>query len=53
MPWRERRQMAVARLRCAWPWLLACIPVTLINPFGPRLYTGVYRVLSDPQQKSS
>ena len=49
MPWRERRQMAVARLRCAWPWLLACIPVTPINPFGPWLYAGVYRLLSDPQ----
>ncbi|MBZ5705967.1 MAG: hypothetical protein LAN63_11475 [Acidobacteriia bacterium] len=39
--WRERRHAAAERLRRAWPWLVATIGATLVNPWG----WGVYRAL--------
>jgi hypothetical protein len=51
MPWAARRRLAVARLRRAWPWLLACVRVTLVNPFGPWLYVAVYDQLTASQDK--
>jgi hypothetical protein len=41
--------MAMARLRRAWPWLLACLPATLLNPYGWGLYGAAFRQLSAPQ----
>ena len=34
----ERRRPALHRLRAAWPWLVAGVAATLINPWGPRIY---------------
>lgn len=34
----ERRQDVRLRLRRIWPWLAACFAVTLVNPWGPRIY---------------
>lgn len=33
-----KRSAAKERLRKAWPWLLASVFTTLLNPWGPRLY---------------
>jgi tetratricopeptide (TPR) repeat protein len=38
LPFAERRQAVVQRLRRAWPWLAACGAVTLVNPWGGRIY---------------
>lgn len=35
-----RRPAVVERLRRAWPWLLATFAVTLLNPWGPKLYAA-------------
>ncbi len=32
MVWREHRQRAIGNLRRAWPWFLATIAATLVNP---------------------
>jgi hypothetical protein len=40
-PFAERRKVAQARLRKAWPWLLATGIATFINPWGTRLYREV------------
>ncbi|MGP0099096.1 MAG: hypothetical protein ACLPHI_18805 [Terriglobales bacterium] len=34
----ERRQDVRLRLRRIWPWLVACFAVTLVNPWGPKIY---------------
>jgi tetratricopeptide (TPR) repeat protein len=36
----ESRGSALERLRRAWSWLAAAIAITLINPWGPRLYAA-------------
>jgi tetratricopeptide (TPR) repeat protein len=36
----ERRQAVLQRLRRVWPWLAACGAVTLMNPWGTRIYTA-------------
>ncbi len=41
MLWRERRQAAADRLRYAWPWLMAIVAATALNPWG----AGIYRAL--------
>ncbi len=46
----ERGPVAVNRLRVAAPWLLATIGATLLNPWGPRNYIGMVRLL--PVQSS-
>lgn len=38
LPFAERRQAALLRLRRGWPWLTACAAATLANPWGPRIY---------------
>jgi tetratricopeptide (TPR) repeat protein len=38
-----RRAAARARLRAAAPWLLAAVPVTLLNRWGWGIYGAVYR----------
>ena len=41
LPFAERRDAAIERLRRAWPWLLLSVPATCVNPFGWRIYRGV------------
>jgi tetratricopeptide (TPR) repeat protein len=36
----ERREAVRLRLRRAWPWLAAGGAVTLVNPWGPRIYAA-------------
>jgi Tfp pilus assembly protein PilF len=36
----DRRPLALSRLRKALPWLAGSILVTLINPWGPRIYVA-------------
>ena len=38
----ERRQGALLRLRQAWPWLGACVAVTLGNPRGTGIYSDAF-----------
>jgi Flp pilus assembly protein TadD len=33
-----RREPAVRRLKQAWPWIVAGLGATLVNPFGARIY---------------
>ena len=40
---RDRRAAALTRLRQAAPWIIAAVPVTLINPWGLGLYEAVLR----------
>jgi tetratricopeptide (TPR) repeat protein len=40
---RERRAASIARLRKAAPWIIASVPVTVINPWGFGLYEAVLR----------
>ncbi len=40
---RERRVIVLARLRRAAPWLAAACVVTLLNPWGPRIYLAIIR----------
>jgi tetratricopeptide (TPR) repeat protein len=35
-----RRQAVLERLRRVWPWLVACAAVTLLNPWGARIYAA-------------
>lgn len=41
--WTERRTLALARLRLAWPWLAATVIATLVNPWGWRVFQIVAR----------
>jgi tetratricopeptide (TPR) repeat protein len=34
----QRRAASLQRLRTSWPWLLAGAGITLINPWGPKIY---------------
>ena len=43
MPFAGRRSAAVTRLRRTAPWLLATALVTLLNPWGLRLYVAIDR----------
>jgi tetratricopeptide (TPR) repeat protein len=36
----ERRDDVLRRLRTAWPWLAGTIAVTLLNPWGVKLYSA-------------
>jgi tetratricopeptide (TPR) repeat protein len=36
-------QQPVQRLRRAWPWILASVATTLLNPFGTRLFLTILR----------
>ena len=50
----ERRSATLKRLRSAWPWLAATCAVTLLNPWGVRIYDASF-VLSGlgPQQQGT
>jgi len=39
-PFADRRQAVLLRLRKVWPWLAACAAVTLVNPWGPKIYVA-------------
>ena len=43
MPFASRWSAAVARLRRSLPWLFATALVTLLNPWGPRIYVAITR----------
>ena len=43
LPFAARRAAARARLRRAAPWLAASVAVTLVNPWGPRIYLALVR----------
>ena len=43
LPFRERKPLAVGRLRAATPWILASIAATAVNPWGPWIYAGIVR----------
>lgn len=38
LPFAERRGETIKRLRQVWPWLAGTAGVTLLNPWGPKLY---------------
>jgi tetratricopeptide (TPR) repeat protein len=42
-PFASRRMPAVARVRHALPWLLATVAVTILNPWGIRIFLAVSR----------
>lgn len=42
MAFQKRRADAVARLRRAVPWLTMSVAATLVNPWGPRVYLGIF-----------
>ncbi len=49
-----RRDAALQRLRRAWPWLLASLAVTFLNPAGPRIYSVAYTLSGlAPQQQGA
>lgn len=39
----ERRSAALARLRQFWPWLVATLLATLLNPWGWKIYLAILR----------
>src|SRR5947209_1883423 len=43
LPFRDRKRLAVQRLRAATPWILASIAATVVNPWGPWIYAGIVR----------
>ncbi len=43
LPFESRRQPALRRLRQAWPWLALSALGTLLNPWGPGIYTAILR----------
>jgi tetratricopeptide (TPR) repeat protein len=43
MPFASRRSAAATRLRRTLPWLFATALVTLVNPWGPRIYVAIAR----------
>ena len=49
MIWPQRRQAAVDRLSAAWPWLLATVAATVVNPWK----AGIYRALISQQSATA
>lgn len=43
LPFSSRREHAIQRLRQAWPWLGLSVVATLLNPWGPYIYSGLTR----------
>jgi Tfp pilus assembly protein PilF len=39
----ERRELAMVRLRRAWPYLLLTVPASLLNPWGWNIYRALVR----------
>ncbi|HEX4650071.1 MAG TPA: tetratricopeptide repeat protein [Granulicella sp.] len=42
-PFASRRAAAVIRLQRVWPWLIATVAVTILNPWGFRIFLAVSR----------
>lgn len=40
LPFAKRRQASLQRLRQIWPWLGASVAVTVLNPWGPKIYNS-------------
>jgi len=47
--WPDRRAKAIARVKCALPWLFATFAATLINPFGFGIYGAIRDQFAAPQ----
>jgi hypothetical protein len=43
MVWLGHREAAVAQLRKGWPWLIATLGATLVNPWGWEIYGALLR----------
>ena len=43
MVWPGRRKPALERLRRCWPWLIAVLGATLVNPWGWGIYAALLR----------
>jgi Tfp pilus assembly protein PilF len=43
LPFLDRRQPAITRLRLAAPWLIAALPATLCNRWGWKIYGTIFR----------
>ena len=43
LPFRSRRTAAVTRCKRALPWLIAAVLVTIINPWGIRIFAAISR----------
>ena len=43
MVWPGRRKPALDRLRQCWPWLIAVLGATLVNPWGWEIYAALLR----------
>ncbi len=43
MVWPGRRKPALERLRQCWPWLIAVLGATLVNPWGWEIYAALLR----------
>lgn len=39
----SRRRAALLRLKKAWPWLIATVAATIVNPWGWRIYAAIER----------
>ena len=43
LPFRDRRPTAIQRLRAVIPWIALSIAATVLNPWGPRIYSGILK----------
>ena len=43
MVWPGRRKPAMERMRQCWPWLIAVLGATLVNPWGWEIYAALLR----------
>jgi Tfp pilus assembly protein PilF len=43
IPFAKERQVALVRLRRAWPWLTLTVVATLLNPWGASIYMALIR----------
>ena len=50
MPFAGRRSPALLRLRQCAPWLVATAIATLLNPWGPRIYPAIARLMQGVQE---
>jgi tetratricopeptide (TPR) repeat protein len=45
LPFAVRRGPAILRLRRSTPWLAGAAVATLLNPWGPRIYPAIFRLM--------
>ena len=53
LPFRTRRAAAICRCKRALPWLIAAVLVTIINPWGTRIFSAISRQESVVRWQSS